>query len=178
MLGGCEGLTGSTTSPEGQLTGSPVRARMGQVLSPWSAKPLPSAPRTCQILCMMLRKFNFPTVALHSMMKQVSGTTPFLISASLLRFFPISDLEHAPSAYSMLRGNQSSSAVTERAFCRPGQVQIQHLPDPDRHRCGLPVSTLGWPTVGRSCLSFLVWTVALMGLCLQGPGHPRSAGGH
>uniref|UniRef100_A0A8C0CFJ7 RNA helicase n=1 Tax=Balaenoptera musculus TaxID=9771 RepID=A0A8C0CFJ7_BALMU len=25
---------------------------------------------TCQILCMMLRKFNFPTVALHSMMKQ------------------------------------------------------------------------------------------------------------
>lgn len=27
--------------------------------------------RTCQILCMMLRKFNFPTVALHSMMKQV-----------------------------------------------------------------------------------------------------------
>lgn len=29
--------------------------------------------RTCQILCMMLRKFNFPTVALHSMMKQVRG---------------------------------------------------------------------------------------------------------
>lgn len=27
--------------------------------------------KTCQILCMMLRKFNFPTVALHSMMKQV-----------------------------------------------------------------------------------------------------------
>ncbi|KAK2087782.1 hypothetical protein P7K49_033689 [Saguinus oedipus] len=27
--------------------------------------------RTCQILCMMLRKFSFPTVALHSMMKQV-----------------------------------------------------------------------------------------------------------
>uniref|UniRef100_A0A8C6IN87 RNA helicase n=1 Tax=Mus spicilegus TaxID=10103 RepID=A0A8C6IN87_MUSSI len=26
--------------------------------------------KTCQILCMMLRKFNFPTVALHSMMKQ------------------------------------------------------------------------------------------------------------
>lgn len=24
---------------------------------------------------MMLRKFNFPTVALHSMMKQVRGTT-------------------------------------------------------------------------------------------------------
>ncbi|CAO2612596.1 Probable ATP-dependent RNA helicase DDX49 [Lemmus lemmus] len=26
--------------------------------------------KICQILCMMLRKFNFPTVALHSMMKQ------------------------------------------------------------------------------------------------------------
>ncbi|XP_037067757.1 probable ATP-dependent RNA helicase DDX49 isoform X3 [Peromyscus leucopus] len=29
-----------------------------------------STCRTCQILCMMLRKFNFPTVSLHSMMKQ------------------------------------------------------------------------------------------------------------
>ncbi|XP_052608615.1 probable ATP-dependent RNA helicase DDX49 isoform X1 [Peromyscus californicus insignis] len=29
--------------------------------------------KTCQILCMMLRKFNFPTVSLHSMMKQPLG---------------------------------------------------------------------------------------------------------
>lgn len=48
-------------------------------------------PRTCQILCMMLRKFNFPTVALHSMMKQVWGQaapethpSPSLALASLL----------------------------------------------------------------------------------------------
>ncbi|XP_063131258.1 probable ATP-dependent RNA helicase DDX49 isoform X2 [Rattus norvegicus] len=38
--------------------------------------------KTCQILCMMLRKFNFPTVALHSMMKQAhsmcSQTSPCL----------------------------------------------------------------------------------------------------
>lgn len=27
--------------------------------------------RNCQILTMMLRKFNFPTITLHSMMKQV-----------------------------------------------------------------------------------------------------------
>lgn len=27
--------------------------------------------RNCQILTMMLQKFNFPTISLHSMMKQV-----------------------------------------------------------------------------------------------------------
>lgn len=39
----------------------------------WALTPTRFFTRTCQILCMMLRKFNFPTVALHSMMKQVMG---------------------------------------------------------------------------------------------------------
>ncbi|GAB5567951.1 probable ATP-dependent RNA helicase DDX49 [Prionailurus iriomotensis] len=37
----------------------------------WSIIIFTNTCKTCQILCMMLRKFNFPTVALHSMMKQV-----------------------------------------------------------------------------------------------------------
>ncbi|KAB1260096.1 putative ATP-dependent RNA helicase DDX49 [Camelus dromedarius] len=36
----------------------------------WSIIIFTNTCKTCQILCMMLRKFNFPTVALHSMMKQ------------------------------------------------------------------------------------------------------------
>lgn len=39
-------------------------------VSPGSLSLSPSR-RTCQVLCMMLRKFGFPAVALHSMMKQV-----------------------------------------------------------------------------------------------------------
>lgn len=30
--------------------------------------------RNCQILTMMLQEFNFPTISLHSMMKQVKLT--------------------------------------------------------------------------------------------------------
>ncbi|KAM4858136.1 putative ATP-dependent RNA helicase DDX49 isoform 1-T1 [Urocitellus parryii] len=36
----------------------------------WSIIIFTNTCKTCQILCMMLRKFSFPTVALHSMMKQ------------------------------------------------------------------------------------------------------------
>ncbi|XP_017529984.3 probable ATP-dependent RNA helicase DDX49 isoform X1 [Manis javanica] len=36
----------------------------------WSIIIFTNTCKTCQILCMLLRKFNFPAVALHSMMKQ------------------------------------------------------------------------------------------------------------
>ncbi|XP_049733452.1 probable ATP-dependent RNA helicase DDX49 isoform X2 [Elephas maximus indicus] len=36
----------------------------------WSIIIFTNTCKTCQILCMMLRKLSFPTVALHSMMKQ------------------------------------------------------------------------------------------------------------
>ncbi|KAK2508237.1 hypothetical protein MC885_018110, partial [Smutsia gigantea] len=38
----------------------------------WSIIIFTNTCKTCQILCMMLREFSFPTVALHSMMKQSS----------------------------------------------------------------------------------------------------------
>ncbi|GAB1293242.1 Probable ATP-dependent RNA helicase DDX49 [Apodemus speciosus] len=45
--------------------------------------------KACQILCMMLRRFNFPTVALHSMMKQVTATATASASASLCLTAPL-----------------------------------------------------------------------------------------
>ena len=53
--------------------------------------------RDCQILTMMLRKFNFPTISLHSMMKQVRSlassryktlTSPYL-AESRLSFYSV-----------------------------------------------------------------------------------------
>lgn len=46
---------------------------------------------------------------------------------------------HGPQAPPIC--SQTSPACgTERTLCSPGQVQVQHLPDSYRHRCGLEVS--------------------------------------
>lgn len=116
----------------------------------------PSFLRSCQILTMMLREFHFPTISLHSMMKQVrpvqhtltapwcntgweepcrrnrSWTIPPL-NLSCLVWVMWEWIEWACSI------NKCTLSSPETTICKPRQVQGQRLQNPDSNGRGLPV---------------------------------------
>ena len=74
---------------------------------------------------MMLRKFSFPSVALHSMMKQVSAGQVWEVDASSCIPEPgVCPGPAAPLGHSVPHRGFLFTAATIRSFSK---VQVQHL---------------------------------------------------